>query len=249
MLTPNPNGNYGFLPGIDPYSSGVIADAGYEVVHVRLASPVEWRTGFDLVESHLAANDRPRSALCGIQLRCPRPHTMDGFVAFNSDYVALLDSWGLILNGKNPVARTNVAPVREPPSETHLYAFSFTRRSEREGRTFVVAGAGELRSRALDSGGILRRGETDSGAMREKAAYVMNVMSKRLEGLGVGWDLVTCMNVYTVHPVDDLLEKALVPVARTAVSRGVTLHFTRPPIVEIEFEMDVRGVRWEAVAG
>ena len=249
MLTPNPNGNYRFLPGIDPYSSGVIADAGYEVVHVRLASPVEWREGFDLVESHLAANDRPRLALCGIQLRCPRPHTMDGFVAFNSDYVALLDSWGLILNGMNPVARTNVAPVHKPPSATQLYAFSFTRFLEGEERTFVVAGAGELQSRALDSGGILRRGETNSDALREKAAYVMNVMSKRLEGLGVGWDLVTCMNVYTAHPVDDLLEKALVPVAGTAVSRGVTLHFTRPPIVEIEFEMDVRGVRWEAVAG
>ena len=47
MLLPNPAGNYHFLTGIEPYSSGVIADPGFEIVHVTLARPCPYREGFD----------------------------------------------------------------------------------------------------------------------------------------------------------------------------------------------------------
>ena len=39
-VTLNPKGGYRFLPGIEPYSSGVIAEPGFEIVHVTLSSPV-----------------------------------------------------------------------------------------------------------------------------------------------------------------------------------------------------------------
>src|SRR2546428_6072816 len=40
-----PGGNYRFLPGIAPFSSGVIALPGYQVVHVTLRAPIPWRGG------------------------------------------------------------------------------------------------------------------------------------------------------------------------------------------------------------
>ena len=55
---------------------------------------------------------------------------------------------------------------------------------EDHGRTFVIAGAGELLEGELVRDGIVRRGETGPDAMREKAAYVVHVMADRLAGLG-----------------------------------------------------------------
>ena len=43
MLLHNPQGHYRFLKGIAPYSCGVIADEGFEIVHVTLATPPPWR--------------------------------------------------------------------------------------------------------------------------------------------------------------------------------------------------------------
>src|SRR4051794_21079196 len=69
--------------GIAPYSCGVISTPGYEVVHVTLHGPLPYRDGFDLIERHLASEDRPRTALCGIELRSPRPFSFEGFARFN----------------------------------------------------------------------------------------------------------------------------------------------------------------------
>ena len=33
-------GGYRFLPGIAPFSSGVVAAAGYQIVHVTLRGPI-----------------------------------------------------------------------------------------------------------------------------------------------------------------------------------------------------------------
>ena len=87
---------------------------------------------------------RPRQALCGIELRSPRPFTFQGFADFNGGYVDILKSWDILLDGLNPVARTNVAPEVDPPGEPLLYGFSYTVPSGQTAITFVVAGAGEL---------------------------------------------------------------------------------------------------------
>ena len=39
MLLEHPRGNYHFLRGIDPYSCGVVANPGYEIIHATLNSP------------------------------------------------------------------------------------------------------------------------------------------------------------------------------------------------------------------
>jgi len=83
----------------------------------------------------------------------------------------------------------------------------------------------------------------------EKSSYVLGVMSERLTGLGGCWESVTAVDVYTAQPVDVLLEKALLPGLGSAVRHGLPLFPTRPPIVDIEFEMDLRGVLTELTGG
>ena len=40
MLVKNPNGNYSFIRGIAPYSGGVVAQPGFEIVHARFQQPL-----------------------------------------------------------------------------------------------------------------------------------------------------------------------------------------------------------------
>ncbi|MYB25072.1 MAG: RidA family protein [Acidimicrobiia bacterium] len=244
QLLANPKGNYHFLSGIDPYSCGVVADAGHEVVHATLRTPLPWREGFERIDAHLAAAARGRHALCAIQLRSPEPFTMAGFIEFNVGYCDLVKSWDLYVGDLNPVARTNVAPEDFPPEAVSLHAFSYTVPAEPEApRTFVVAGAGELRAAALDADTIVRRGEVGPDAMREKARHVVAIMEERLVGLGAGWDQVTTTDLYTVHLLEGLLEDAVLPTVGPAARHGMIWIPSRPPIREIEFEMDLRGVR------
>jgi hypothetical protein len=172
---------------------------------------------------------------------------MDGFIGFNRSYCALLEAWGLYVDGVNPVARTNVAPLFDPPEEPALHGFSYTVTSDRNRQTVVIAGAGELDSPDLVSEAIIRRGETSGEAMEEKAAYVMDVMEKRLQGLGGDWDLITAVDIYTVHPLDGFVEDRVVSRLGGAARHGICRYHARPPILEIEYEMDMRGVLQEVV--
>ena len=248
MLLAHPTGNYHFLKGIDPYSCGVVADPGYEIVHLILEHPLPWRAGFDRIDAHLRDLGRPRAALCGAELRSPAPFTMQGFIDFNRQYCQILESWGLYVGDLNPVARTNVAPAHDPPAEVALHAFSCTVPAAADARpTLTVAGAGELREGILEEQRILRPGDTSPAAMREKAVYVMEVMEERLRGLGGDWDQVTTVDVYTVYPRENLLEETVLARMGPARRHGIRWYPTRPPIVDIDFEMDLRGVRAELV--
>jgi hypothetical protein len=238
----NTKGGYRFLPGIAPFSSGAIAMPGFEVVHATLRRPVPWREGFTLIDRHLEAQQRPRAALCAIELRIPAALTAAGFDSFNAGYQALLKEWDLLVGGQNPIARTNVAPVVGAPTEASLYGFAYTVSSAAATRTFVVAGSGE--TRRSDSGRIelVREGETTPEAMREKAAYVLSVMRDRLRGLGGDWPDVTAINLYTPHPIEPFLADTILRAVGPAAVHGVTWHLSAPPIIAIEFEMDMRGV-------
>ena len=243
-LLDQPQGDYRFLPGIIPFSSGVVARTGFEIVHATLARPVPWRRGFDFIAGHLARLGRPRQALCAIELRSPTQFTFQGFDEFNLGYRALLESWGLLVNGANPVARTNVVPVVRPPAEPSLYAFSYTVPGGSREPSFVSAGAGEIRPGTAGPPGIVRRGETSASALREKAAVVMDVMATRLKGLGGDWGDVSVIDVYTAYDVTPLLPDLGERVGLASI-HGIHLYPSRPPIVELEFEVDLRGLRSE----
>ena len=245
MLRDGPNGTYRFLPGIPAFSSGVVAVPGWEIVHATLREPVPWRQGFDRIEAHLRALGRPRTALCGIELRSPAPFTFEGFDAFNQGYRALLGDWKILVGDDNPIPRTNVAPVLGPPAEPSLYGFAYTISGATPSETFVVAGAGEMRDRARGAQGIVRLNDTSPEAMVEKARFVMGIMQDRLSALGQTWSGVTAIEVYTALPIgSDLLAAILGPAGPTAV-HGIRWFPSRPPIQGLEFEADMRGVARE----
>src|SRR5579864_7978497 len=240
-------GGYSFLKGISPYSGGVVAAPGFEIEHVRLERPLPLERGFQRIESYLASLYRRRQALCGVELRSPRPFTFRGFQDFNQQYVGILKRWGILLDGLNPVARTNVAPEVAPPAEPSLHGFSITLPSKSGSPSFVVAGAGELPEGSLDPHDVIRRGEDSPDALRSKAGFVLGLMESRLHGLGADWQDVTTTGVYTVHDIRPLLEPEILPRIGAAKQHGLTWHYTRPPIVSIEYEMDLRGCRREIV--
>ncbi len=240
-----PAGRYRFLPGIDPYSSGVVAMPGHQVVHATLRAPLPWREGVALIDRHLRAEGRPRAALCSIALRIAAPLSFDGFAEFNAGYRAVLMDWGLLVDGANPIARTNVAPVVGAPAEPSLYGFGYTVAGATPRPTFVVAGSGEVDRLNADT--IVRRGERTPDAIREKAAFVVGVMQTRLRGLGADWPDVTTIDVYTPHPIEPFVRDTILKAAGPAAVHGVTWYPSHPPVAGLEYEMDLRGVAREIV--
>lgn len=246
-LLDHPKGDYRFLPGIDPYSAGVVAKPGHEIVHVTLQDPPSYRQGFELIGQHLMGQGRPRTALCAIQLRIPAALPFDGFADFNREYRSILEDWDLLVDGLNPVARTNVAPAVRPPAEPSLYAFSYTAPCTEANPppTFVVAGAGELAGAKLSAERIVRAGDTNQDAMREKAAHVMGTMQSRLQALGGTWSQVTAVDVYTIHALHAFLAATILELMGPAAIHGVHWFLSRPPIIDLDFEMDMRGIHKE----
>jgi hypothetical protein len=241
----NEPGGYFFLPSIRAFSGGVAADGEHEIVRVRARRPVLElpQLVHEVVEGR---HGRPPAALCSVELRSGRPVSWAEFDSFNARYAAVLDEMGVTRNGVNPVARTNVVPVSDPPAGQVIHAFSFTvPRSAGRRPTFVVAGAAEVAGNSPD--GIVRPGDVSAEALADKADFVLERMIERMAALGVERDELTSAHLYTAHPVDARLCRA--------IGRGVgdvegsfRLHVARPPIKGLEVEMDLRSVAYEVIA-
>ena len=241
------NGGYALLEGVYPYSQGVIALPGFAIEHARFARPLPLAEGFAAIAGHLAALGRPRTALCAAELRAPRPFSFGGFGEFNRGYVAVLEEWGLFRDGLNPVARSNVAPEIDPPAEPSFHAFCYTVPGGAPAAGFVVAGSGEWPEGGRFPEDIVARGDVSPMGLRTKARWVLDMMEARMRGLGVGWAAATATQVYTVHDLHPFLGDEIV--RRGAAAAGLTWHYCRPPIAELEYEMDARGVAFERVLG
>jgi len=105
MLIDNPSGNYRFLKGIGPYSSGVVAMTGFEIVHVGLLQPLPLHLAFERIVQYLDQEGRAIQALCGMQLRIPAPLNFDRFYDFNQEYQQKLKDLGLFLEDVNLSSR------------------------------------------------------------------------------------------------------------------------------------------------
>ncbi|MBK8504423.1 MAG: RidA family protein [Saprospiraceae bacterium] len=245
-LHENPQGNYRFLKGIAPYSSGVVAMPGFEIIRVRMVDPIPVRpSGFDRISRILKDAGRPMEALCAMELRIPEPLSFDGFKDFNLAYQSMLKGRRLLLGDVNPIARTNIAPAVFIPKEPSIHAFSYTAllNESPTKTTFIVAGAGDLRDQSdLSPAAIIRPNEINSEAMQEKASVVMRVMQDRLAGLEAGWEDATDINIYTVSPLHSLLIESILKPIGAAAQEGVHWYYSNPPIKGLAFEMDVRGV-------
>ena len=245
MLLDNTRGNYCFLKGISPYASAVVAAPGYEIVHATLTMPLPLQPGFRRMAHHLAVRGRPIHAACAIELLSPSQFSFESFAAFNRGYQAMLADAGMLVDGLTPVARTHIVPKIHPPNEPSLSAFSYTvpRTQSDAVRTFVVAGASELVGADLNPEAIVRPNDVSSSGMSEKMDHVMRCMTERLQGLGVSWNDVSMINVYTVQELSPFWRKITVGDSTGAVRHGVRCHYAQPPAVGLEFEMDVRSVQ------
>jgi hypothetical protein len=202
------------------------------VVHATFHTPLPWQDGFAAIAQHLAAHNRPKAALCAVELRCAQPYTAEGFAAFNKDYVALLTEWKILVDGFSPLARTNVAPAVLAPEGQTVYAFSYTVPRPGAPKSFVISGAGERPT--------VRQGETTVDALRDKTLDVMATMQRRLTDVGGSWGDITGVNVYTAHRLHGFLEDAILGPLGPAALHGIHWHYSRPPVVGLEVEIDMR---------
>jgi len=239
-------GGYRYIRAGFQFSSGVAAEAGFEIERARLARPLPLAAGFAAVEAHLAALGRPSTAFAACELRSAEPFTEQGFEDFNRVYVKTLARWGIFRNEVNPVARTNVCPQYDKPREPALYAFSYTVPARSRRGSFIVAGGAEVRGGPEGyAARTVRYGYTSADALREKLRFVVDLMEQRLKALGFSWQDAVSTQAYTVHDIGALVGPEIA--ARGAAPGGLAWHVARPPVVGLEFEMDVRGAAREIV--
>ena len=113
--------------------------------------------------------------------------------------------------------------------------------------SFVVAGSGEApEGRGNYRDHIVRLGDVTPAGIREKARFVLGEMERRMAALG-----------FTLegHDGDAGLHGARHPSVSRRRDRapgrgalGLTWHYNRPPVVDLEYEMDCRGVSIERIA-
>lgn len=248
LLVNNPHAGYRFLPCSDPFSFGVAANPGYQIQTSRMLVDVPWREGLEYVRDHLERHGLSRHDLCAIQLRCPKPLSVGAFGDFNAQYFELLVDWGIIVDGQNPVARTNVAPVVDPPKQIVLHAVSYVTPSSSSG-TFVISGGGELPHRSLERERIVRVGETSPDAMREKANCVVRIMQTRLKRLEVDPSQISRIAVYSAYNWGEFFESQIIAGLRIASQVGINWFHARPPVIDLDFEMDIHGIQKHDIIG
>jgi hypothetical protein len=239
-------GGYRYFPGVSQYSCGVAALQGFRIERVQFANPVPLAQGFERIERFLKTAARPLTSFCACELRSPAPFTEEGFRAFNESYIGVLEKWGLMAGRINPVARSNVCPKLSPPATPSFHAFAFTAPVAGSADSFIVAGSGEsVEGKANYRDHTVRLGDTSPEGMREKAKHVHGEMERRMAALGGTWATTTAVQLYTVHDVFPFLESEL---GRRGILRaGLTWQFCRPPVVDLEYEMDCRRVHVERV--
>src|ERR1700733_11406231 len=199
-------GGYRYIPFAFQYSGGVAALDGFRIERIEFSEPLPLATGFAWIERFLGDQRLPLAAFCACELRSPEQFTDTGFIEFNRRYAGTLQRWGVMTGDDNPVARSNVIPPINKPTEPSFYAFCFARPVAGASGSFVIAGSGEAgdgpapyRERTV------RYGETSPAAMREKAQFVLGRMEERMAALGKSWADTTATQVYAVHDIHSFL--------------------------------------------
>lgn len=241
-----PERGFRFVEGVFQYSAGVAAIAGHRIERARFATPIPLHEGFSRIQAHLASLGLPPTAFAACELRSPEPFTEEGFVAFNRAYFSVLEKWGVIIGGLNPIARSNVCPELHKPDCPSFHAFSYAVPAQGAPPSFVIAGSGESAEGKGDyrDNTVAYRDLSTTG-MRAKIRHVMSEMERRMTALGFAWPDTTAAQLYSVHDIFPHFAEEII--ARGIASHGATWHLCRPPVVDLEFEVDCRGVMTELV--
>lgn len=240
-------GGYSYIPGVMQYSAGVAALDGYRLVRARFADVVPLAEGFGRIAAHLEAAGRPLTAFCACELRSPGQFSEETFEAFNRLYAGTLREWGIMDGGDdNPIARSNVCPEIGAPAEPGFHAFVYTVEDHAAPKTFAIAGSGEApEGKGNYRDHIVRLGDLSPEGLREKAAFVLGEMERRMVYFGGGWKDTTAVQFYTIHDIHPLIADEIG--RRGAHRNGMTWFFNRPPVVDLEYEMDCRRIFDEIV--
>ena len=233
-------GRYRFLPAGQVFCGGVLPDEGHEVVHVLLNPWLPLAPGYAFIENYLRTLGLPVQALCGMELRVPQQMTFDAFRVFNAPYIEQLRKWDLVSGNYSAVCRTNVAPGANPPREPSIHAFSYVAPATGSSRTFCISGTADIDPR----GKIVAAGDVSPAGMKTKLEFVIGIIGGRLAEMELNWNDATYVDLYLVADAPQMWATVL-PALGSATSRGVRLHYARPPIVEAEVELEARGVAAE----
>ncbi len=249
MLIDNPKGGFSFVKGIGPFSSGAVANAGFEIVHAVAVPLIKLDDGYGVIERHLREADRPMNAVCGMELRIPKPLTPAGFNEFNRGYLKRLAAWDVQVDGNNPIARTNVAIEISPIAEPALFGFYYTVPSSTKSRTFVLAGAGELEvDEPRQSRGCRGHRCVAFGPHAEDEIRAGSARRASRRKMKMTWSDATAVNFSTRCTMrNDVMALTILPALGTAAHRGVTWQYTRPPIDVMQLEIDAAAVMREIV--
>ncbi len=242
----HPGASFRYLPAITAYSAGFATTDGFEITALRLHDCPTLAIGFERIDKEIQRRGLTPNALAGLQLRSPGAFSFEGFAEFNDEYRQSLIKRGLIIDGVNPISRTNVIPIDQGPAvPTIAVAFIVHPSQGQGGSDFVVAGAGEVDGELGPENMSLARSK--SKGLSLKVDCVLNIMLERLHALGASGQSPTNVNVYTAHEITDLsgmIEKKLSTVSKN----GYSTWLTRPPVKEIEFEMDcARYSNWAVI--
>lgn len=238
-------GDYKFIvsPG-GPFSSGVTPMPGFALRRVRFARPVPMAKGFAFIKAYLEREGRPVTALAACELRSPAAMTGEQFEAFNGEYLKTLHAWGCRAGDINPLARSNLAPITEVPREAMFFAFTYTVPESDAAGDFLISGKPEIRDGAT-SDRIVGGRDVSLKGLELKARFVMDAMRERVAALGCEWTTVSGAQIYTVHDIRPLLEPVFAAYGISQI--GLAWYPAWPPVIGMEFEVDVRCVRTELV--
>jgi hypothetical protein len=243
----HPSGSFRFLPATSAYSAGIAASDGFEITALRMLDCPSLVNGFKRIDEEIQSRGLSSTALVGLHLHSPGVFSLEGFAKFNDTYRQLLLDRFLTLGDVNPISRTNVIPIHDGPIEPSIAMAFIVHPSEGPGGIdFIVAGAGEVDG-GLGAENIVARGDLSIHGLTLKVECVLRIMLKRLAALKATGNSPTVINVYTAHEILGLTNAigSKIP----SISRnGFTSWLMRPPVNEVEFEMDcLRYSNWTTI--
>lgn len=247
----NPLGGYRFLPGSSYLSFASVAQPNYAIERAVFRTPRPLDSGFEEVKEHLISLGRPVQALCGMEFRqySPEQWPRESFIDFNKHHVERLAKADMLVDGKVPVARTNVVlNSGQAKSEGGLHAFSYTvPRTQPAARLdFVLAAIPEVRFLpGIEE--VIAEGETSPDALHRKISYILETATARLAQLGLSWDDATGIQLYSEADLKPIFKNVLLGTMKLGGWRGVQWHHALPPIGPSIIELDARSVRADIV--
>ena len=120
------SGNYRFLPYAFQYSSGAVAQPGYEIERVQFRKPVPLQQGFERIEAPIRERGRPLTSFCACELRSPAPVHRAGLLRLQQALCRHAGAMGRVRRQDQSGGALNVCPAIDPPAEPSFHAFSFT---------------------------------------------------------------------------------------------------------------------------